>query len=81
MLWGRSPPQSAYSSLYIIYLNYIFINFYLFYYRNVKNNKYSYNTKALMYEFPNAKNTERVDQIFEELKVSDEPNIKGKYQI
>ncbi|CAG8599111.1 13178_t:CDS:2, partial [Funneliformis caledonium] len=30
----------------------------------------------LMYEFPNAYNTERVDQIFEDLKVFDEPNIK-----
>ena len=28
----------------------------------MKNNKYPYNIKALMYEFPNAGNTERVDQ-------------------
>lgn len=32
-----------------------------------------------MYEFPNANNTERVDQIFEELKASNEVNIKGIY--
>lgn len=30
-----------------------------------------------MYEFPNANNNERVNQIFEELKASNEPNIKG----
>ena len=29
-----------------------------------------------MYELPNA-NTDRVNQIFIELKTSDEPNIKG----
>jgi len=30
-----------------------------------------------MYEFPNANDSERVNQIFEELKASNEPNIKG----
>jgi hypothetical protein len=32
-----------------------------------------------MYEFPNANNAERVEQIFKELKASGEPNIEGKY--
>ena len=32
-----------------------------------------------MYEFPNANDAERVDQIFEKLKASGEPNIKGIY--
>lgn len=30
-----------------------------------------------MYEFPNASTTERVNQIFKELKASDESTIKG----
>ena len=30
-----------------------------------------------MYEFPDANNNERVSQIFEELKASNEPNIKS----
>ena len=65
---------------FYLYLNYIFLFIkLLFYYRNIKNNKYSHNIKALIYEFPNANNVERINQIFEELKASDEPNIKGIY--
>jgi hypothetical protein len=32
-----------------------------------------------MYEYPDANNVERVEQIFEELRASGEPNIEGKY--
>lgn len=50
---------------------------YFFICRNVKNNKYSHQLKELMYEFPNASSTERVDQIFKELEESNESTIKG----
>lgn len=59
--------------IFIFYL----LSLTLFYYRNVKNNKYPDNIKTLMYEFPNAASIERVNQIFEELKASNEPNIEG----
>ena len=45
-------------------------------YRNVKNNKYLYKLKELIYEFPNANTTECVDQIFKELEASNELLLK-----
>ncbi|CAB5195378.1 unnamed protein product [Rhizophagus irregularis] len=58
------------------HLLHIFKSCHIHYNRNVKNNKYSYQLKKLMYEFPNASTTERVNQIFEELEASDESIIK-----
>ncbi|EXX50481.1 hypothetical protein RirG_270430 [Rhizophagus irregularis DAOM 197198w] len=58
------------------HLLHIFKSCHIHYNRNVKNNKYSYQLKKLMYEFPNASTTERVNQIFEELEASDESTIK-----
>ncbi|CAG8501639.1 1564_t:CDS:2, partial [Scutellospora calospora] len=42
---------------------------------NIKNNKYSNHIKQLIYEYPNASMTERVNEIFQILKESNKANI------
>ena len=53
--------------------------YYLYFFRNVRNNKYSKELKQLMYEYPNANTTERVEEIIRELKNSKEQNINSLY--
>ncbi|PKK59038.1 hypothetical protein RhiirC2_871382 [Rhizophagus irregularis] len=57
------------------HLTYIFKSCRIHYNRNIKNNKYPNNVKQLMYEYPNASTIERVEEIIQELKNSQEPNI------
>ncbi|CAB4396483.1 unnamed protein product [Rhizophagus irregularis] len=57
------------------HLTYIFKSCRIHYNRNIKNNKYPNNVKQLMYEYPNANTIERVEEIIQELKNSQEPNI------
>ncbi|CAB4413407.1 unnamed protein product [Rhizophagus irregularis] len=57
------------------HLTHIFKSCRIHYNRNIKNNKYPNNVKQLMYEYPNANTIERVEEIIQELKNSQEPNI------
>ncbi|CAG8850993.1 44148_t:CDS:1, partial [Gigaspora margarita] len=42
---------------------------------NINHNKYSSYIKQLIYKYPNANTNERVEEIFQILKESNEPNI------
>ncbi|EXX62126.1 hypothetical protein RirG_164680 [Rhizophagus irregularis DAOM 197198w] len=54
------------------HLTHIFKSCRIHYNRNIKNNKYPNNVKQLMYEYPNANTIERVEEIIQELKNSQE---------